>query len=208
MSCEVDPRILRYIEMVESGSIQACKEQHLLVAHIRNCFETEDIYVDSKQLDNYLDQVKYFPFERLFPWEEFLIALTDCTYWKKNNRPRWPTFLGLIGRGAGKDGYIAFDSWCMMTTYNGIDKYHIDICANNEEQAMQPLRDVLDVLEKPQYISKLKKHFYWNKEQVTGRKTGSTLKGRTNSPKGKDGLRSGKVVFNEIHQSTVSTILL
>ncbi len=65
---------------------------------------------------------------------------------------------------------------------------------------MRPLRDVLEVLGNPAYTRKLKRHFYWTKEQVTGLKTKSVLKGRTNSPKGKDGLRSGVCIFNEIHQ--------
>ena len=33
-----------------------------------------------------------------------------------------------------------------------------------------------------------------------GIKTNSTILGRTNNPSGKDGMRSGLVVFNEIHQ--------
>jgi len=46
----------------------------------------------------------------------------------------------------------------------------------------------------------MRKYFYWNKEEVVNLKTKSIIKGRTNSPKGKDGLRSGIVIFNEIHQ--------
>jgi phage terminase large subunit-like protein len=35
---------------------------------------------------------------------------------------------------------------------------------------------------------------------VRGRKYGGTIKGRTNNPKSKDGMRSGMIAFNEIHQ--------
>ena len=87
MSCELNPHILEYIELVENGI--ACEEQKALAAHVRKCFETEEIYVDTEQLEKYLGLAKYFSFEKLFPWEEFLIALWDCTYWKSNNRPRW-----------------------------------------------------------------------------------------------------------------------
>ena len=65
---------------------------------------------------------------------------------------------------------------------------------------MRPLFDVIEALEAPKYTAKLKRHFRWTKEQVTGLKTRSVMKGRTNSPKGKDGLRSGVCIFNEIHQ--------
>lgn len=45
----------------------------------------------------------------------------------------------------------------------------------------------------------MKKNFYWNKEEIINLKTKSKIKFRTNNPKGKDGLRSGKVDFDEIH---------
>ena len=114
--------------------------------------------------------------------------------------PRWPDLFCEIGRGAGKDGTIAWESVCLMSQYNGIREYDVDICANNEDQAMRPVRDVINAFENPEVMRKLKRFFYWTKEQVSSLKTGSLMKGRTNSPKGKDGLRSGICIFNEIHQ--------
>lgn len=200
MSCKINPHIFRYIEMVEQGKIRACEEQHLLVAHIRRCFETEAIYTDADQLEHYLKLARYFPFERVFEWQAFYIGLHDCTYWKDTGMPRWPDGLCLIGRGAGKDGTIALESLCLMSPYNNIRGYDVDICANNEEQAMRPLEDAIEVMEDPENTRKLKRFFYWNKVKIECLKTKSTMKGRTNSPKGKDGLRSGIVIFNEIHQ--------
>lgn len=198
-SSKINHHVLRYIEMVENQEIKSCKKQKLLVAHVRKCFETEDIYTDSEQLENYLRLTTYFPFEKIFEWQEFIIALHDCTY-TNDGMPRWPDLFCLIGRGAGKDGMIAFESVCLMSPYNGIRAYDVDICANNKDQAIRPLKDVTEAFEQPENIDKLKKHFRWTKEEVRGIKTNSTMKGRTNSPKGKDGLRSGIVIFNEIHQ--------
>lgn len=200
MISDLNPHVLRYIEMVETGEIAACKEQKLLVKYIRRCFETEEIYTDGKQLLKYLSLSKYFPYEKVFEWQAFCIALHDCTYRKSDGMPRWPDMLCLIGRGAGKDGFIALESFCLMSPYNGIKNYDVDVCANNEDQALRPLRDLLEVLNNPAQQKKLRRFFYWNKEEVISLKTRSMLKGRTNSPKGKDGLRSGAVIFNEIHQ--------
>jgi phage terminase large subunit-like protein len=199
-SSKINPHILGYIEMVESGKVQACEEQHLLVALVRKCFGTEDIYVNDEQLNQYLSLIKYFPYDRLFKWEEFCLALHCCTYKRKNGMPRWPDLFAEMGRGGGKDGYIAFESFCLMSEYNGIMQYDVDICANNEDQARAPFDDVYDVLEDPKQTKKLRKFFHWNKEEIVSLKTKSKLKYRTNSPKGKDGLRSGAVIFNEIHQ--------
>lgn len=198
-TCKINPHILQYIEAVENGTIPACNDQHLLVAHVRKCFATEDIYTNDEQLENCLGLVKYFDYEQLFDWEEFVFALHCCTY-RADGNPRWPDLFLLIGRGAGKDGYIAFESFALSSQYNGIKQYDVDICANSELQAKAPFDDVYNVLRNPSQIKKLKRHYYWNKEEIRSLKTGSKIKYRTNNPKGKDGLRSGIVVFNEIHQ--------
>jgi len=187
-----------YLRIVEDGI--ACEEQKLLAAYVRRCFETEDIYTDEEQLQKYLGLARYFPFERLFEWEAFCIALHLCTYWRETGRPRWPDLFLLIGRGAGKDGFIAVESMCLVSPYNPIREYDVDICANAEEQAMRPVNDILNVLEDTRYRAKMKKFFYWTKEKIVGLKNRGTIKGRTNNPKSKDGMRSGIVIFNEIHQ--------
>ena len=197
MPCSIPPEVLEYIELVESGTPRACPEQHALVAMVRKAFVTEDLRVDREQLDNYLGLQKYFQF-RLFPWEKFLMALWDCTY-RPDGWPRWKTLFCMVGRGAGKDGFIAFDSACSISPYNPVGHYNVDICANNEDQATQPCRDLVEVLETPKHEAKLKKHFYHTKELIQGRKNKGVMKGRTNNPKGRDGMRSGKIIFNETH---------
>ena len=198
MSCKIPPEVLEYIELVESDNPRACPEQHALVQHIRNCFETEDLTVDLVQLEKYMGLQKYFPF-KLFPWQKFVIALWDCTY-TAEGMPRWDTFFGLVARGAGKDGLIAYDSACSISPYCESARYDVDICANDEEQATRPVKDLLEVLESPKWEAKLNKHYYHTKELIQGRKNKGVMKGRTNNPKGRDGMRSGKIIFNEVHQ--------
>jgi phage terminase large subunit-like protein len=186
--------------MVETGAITACKDQILLVAYIRRCFETEEIYTDDGLLEKYLGLSKYFSFEHLFEWEVFCVALHLCTFRRSDGMPRWPDLLLLIGRGAGKDGFIAYEGMCLVSLYNPIYAYDVDICATAEDVAIRPVNDIIGAMENTRYTNKLKKHFYWTKEKVVGLKYNSTVKGRTNNPKSKDGMRSGMVVFNELHQ--------
>lgn len=192
--------VQEWIDIVEQDKIRCCEEQHLLVAHIKKCFETEDIYTDTEQLGNYIRIIeKYLPF-KLFPWEKFVLALHDCTYWTETKQPRWPDLFCMTGRGAGKDGMIAAESLCLSSQYNGIREYDVDICANNEEQALRPVQDLKMAFEEPKVTKQIKRFYYWTKERIVALKTRSIIRGRTNSPKGKDGLRSGIVIFNEIHQ--------
>lgn len=190
--------VLRYIERVEANSPRACPEQHAHAQLIRRCFAEEDLFVDLKQLEKYMGLLKYFPYKQLFSWQECVHTLWNCTY-DAAGRPRWKTVFCMVARGAGKDGYIAFDSMCSVSPYNPVSHYNVDICANNEEQAITPVKDLAEVLENPKYEQKLKKHFYHTKELVQGRVNKGVVRGRTNNPKGRDGMRSGKVIFNECH---------
>lgn len=199
MTCKMPPEILEYIELVENGPHRVCPEQHALADYIRKCFETEAIHVDTAQLANYLKLEKYFPF-RLYPWERFLTALWDCTYWEDTGLPRWDTVFCMIGRGAGKDGFLSFNSMCSISPYCESARYDVDICANLEEQATRPLKDLVEVLETPGQLEKLRKHFYHTKEVAQGLKNRGCVRGRTNNPKSRDGMRTGKAIFNEVHQ--------
>lgn len=198
MSCKLPDVVNTYLKQIESNSPPFCPEQHALAKMVRRSFLEEEIQVDEIQLTKYLRLARYFPFERLFPWEEFLIALWDCTY-KADGTPRWKTLFCMVGRGAGKDGFIAFDAACSISPYNPVSHYNVDICANNEDQAKRPSKDLVEALESPKWERILNKHYYHTKEIIQGRKNKGVMIGRTNNPKGRDGMRSGKVVFNEVH---------
>lgn len=198
MSTPIPAQVENYLQLVENGPWLACKEQHAFAAYIRRIFSTEDLIVDYDLIDNYLKLTKYFPFKNLFPWEECLLVLWDCVF-TQEGQPRWPDLFALMGRGAGKDAFIGFDSFCNISPYNPAKNYNVDICAYNEEQATQPVNDVVKVLERPGQESKLAKFFHHTLEMIRGRKNGGIIRGRTNNPNGRNGLRSGKVIFNEVH---------
>lgn len=197
MSCKIPKVVSDYLELIENGT--ACRQQKALSPMIRKVFAEDDIYVDTDKLDKYLSLEKYLPF-KLFPWQKFLLCMWNCVYWSVDDMPRFDTVFSMMGRGAGKDGYIAVDSLCSISPFNPSEHCDVDICANNEEQATRPMKDLIEILENPQNEAKLKKHFYHTKEIVQGIKNKGEMKGRTNNPKGRDGMRSGKIIFNEVHQ--------
>ena len=198
MSCKIPREVEEYLQIVEGGEHRACKEQTALAEYVRRCFDAEPLLVDEKKMQRYFGIAKYFSFKELFPWEKFLIALWDCVY-KIDGTPRWKTLFCMVGRGAGKDALIAVDALASISPYNAVPHYDVDICANNEEQAKRPALDVVEALESPANEVKLNKFFYHTKEIIQGRKNKGCIKGRTNNPKGRDGMRSGKTIFNEVH---------
>lgn len=94
---------------------------------------------------------------------------------------------------------MSFLAFCLVTETNGIQEYDIDISANSEEQAKTSFMDIWNILENPKWKDKMKRNFRWNREEIVNKKTNSKIKYRTNSPKGKDGLRSAMVCFDEVH---------
>ena len=200
MSCSVPFFVTNYFNLMDAHPEEFCKEQWAMRSLVEKSFENDDIYVEEERARKYFSLVKYFPYDRLYEWEEFVLGLHLCVYWTKDNTPRWSDAFCELGRGAGKDGVISVESMALVSPYNPVPNYDVDICANNQEQSVRPLLDVVDVLESPGKEKKLNKFFYHTKEIVKGRKNKGRIKGHTNNPKGRDGLRSGCVILNEVHQ--------
>ena len=197
MSCKIPERLKPYIELIESGKVNSCVWQKKLVRLVKTAFETEDLRYDEAQIEKYLSYQKYFPFD-LFEWEIFCFILHNCIF-KSDGTPRWSDLLVLMGRGGGKNGYLSFEDFCLVTETHGVAYYDIDICANSEEQAKTSFDEIYNILENPKWRKLFEKNFRWNKTEIVNKKTLSRIKYRTNNPKGKDGLRSGKVDFDEPH---------
>ena len=184
-----------YIKQVKSGQYRVCKEQIQLVNFIEKVFENEQVYVDNEQVEKYFALQKYFPYE-LFAWEKFCFILHNCTY-SAPGVLRFPDLVCVVGRGAGKNGYLTFEDFALLTPVNGIRNYDIDICATSEEQASTTFNDIYEILENNS--TKMQRHFKWNKTEITNIKTNSTIRYRTSNSKTKDGGRPGKVDFDEKH---------
>lgn len=191
-NCKV---IDEYIALVKSGKYSVCREQIQLIKFVENVFENEEIYVDEEQLEKYLALQKYFPY-KLFEWEKFCFALHNCTY-SAPGVLRFPDLVIIVGRGAGKNGYLAFEDFALLTPVNGIKNYDIDICATSEDQATITFNDIYNVLEDNK--AKMQKHFRWTKTRIVNLKTNSVLRYRTSNSSTKDGGRPGKVDFDEKH---------
>lgn len=195
------PELQNYIHMVENegrkGYKKVSKWQRKLIEFVKKVFKNEDLVIKKEQIEKYMKLQQYFEYD-LFEWEKFVFVLHNCVF-RKDGLPRFPDLMILVARGAGKNGYLAFEDFCLISPYNDIKEYDIDICATAEEQARTSFDDIYNVLENPKHTKKMKRFFYWNKQVIVGKKNRSKIKYRTNNAKSKDGLRSGKVDFDEVH---------
>lgn len=223
---KLNRHIQKYIDLVENEEILVSEEVHLLILHIKECFEKEKIYVAEEQADKLFGSedgdkrgiTKYFPWSTdgqiaLMPWEEFLLTLWICTYYEDipengdfRNQPRWDTLFCYCGRGSGKTGLLSLASIALTSNYNNgtdlkdfIREYDVDIISNNLDQATVAVREIGSAFSLPGIDTVIKPFYEWTKEQVKNKITGGVISPRTSSSNTADGRRSGAIFFDEIH---------
>ena len=191
------PYIDEYMRMVEQGEIEACKEQKQLMKFLRWKLEQPNVVIDSEAIEKSVEvPAKYFPFQ-LYPWQKFINAFIFGVRYS-DGRLVFDRFFILAGRGVGKNGYIAWNGFFMLTGHHGIKSYDIDIVATSEKQAKTSFEDVFNVLE--DNWKKAKKAFYKSQTLIKHKGTRSKLEYNTSNAKTKDGKRSGAIIFDEVHE--------
>lgn len=195
---EYHPYIDEYIRMVEQEEIRTCKEQKLLVKYVRRTLDRDDVVINVEDINKSVEVPEKY-FFGYYPWERFLNALIFGVRFTSGELV-WNEILMLLGRGAGKTGYSAGNSFYMVTSYNGVQNYDVEIVATSEEQAERTFLDVHEVLESKKWVKKLKRAFKWTKTKIQHRKTRSVIKYNTSNARTKDGKRAGCVIFDETHE--------
>lgn len=199
LNYQTHPYIEQYFHLIESGEIPGCEEQFLLIAYVKKVLSRTDVYIDEEMIRNSVEiPDRYFPYS-LYPWQKFVNVFVFGLRWKADDTLVFDRHFLYMGRGAGKNGFISWDGFFMMTKQHGIPNYDIDIVATSEDQAKTSFQDVKDVLEAPANEKKLKKAFYHSKVMIKNRTTKSTLIYNTSNAKTKDSKRTGCVIFDEEH---------
>lgn len=200
MTYKTHEYIETYFDLIESGKIAACKEQFQLIDYLRKVLARDDVYIDEEQVKNSVEiPAKYFPFA-LFDWQKFVNVFIYGLRWKHDDSLVFDTYFLYMGRGAGKNGYLSWNAFYMMTKQHGIRNYDIDIVATSEKQAKRSFTDVHEVLEDKENLNKLNKAFYRSLVSIRSNSTNSELRYNTSNARTKDGGRPGCVMFDEEHE--------
>lgn len=197
-----------YIEKIKSGKIEHCKEQELMIDNIViPVLEREDVYVDNEAIENGLKLQKYFDF-KLIAWELFLFALIAGVKFKHNGDIFFKDIRIIVGRGAGKNGFISFLAFYFLSPAHGIQGYNIDILANSENQAKTSFMDLYELINNPSDSSNklaLLNNFNATLTEITGKRTKAVLRFNSSSKRGKDSKRTGCIIYDEKHEYTDAT---
>lgn len=193
---DFNPHIDEYMRMVEQNEIESCEEQKQLMDFVRWKLSDPDVVIDHDIIEKSITvPERYFPF-KLFPWQRFLNALIFGVRYS-DGRLVFNRFFIYIGRGAGKNGYISWLSFFLMTGHHGIPRYDIDIVATSERQAKTSFEDVRYVIEDNDLHPNT---FYKSMVLIEHKGTRSKLEYNTSNARTKDGKRPGAVVYDEIHE--------
>lgn len=184
-----------YIELVETGQVIVNEDIKDLIKLVKEKLSQPNVWIDSEKIDKAIEKIhEYFPY-KLLAWERFVLGLVHCYY--DDGTVVWNTIFLLMGRGAGKNGFISPLAWYFTTNFHGKREYNVDIVANSEDQAKTSFEDVYNVIDNSK---KLQRAFYYTKEKIIFKKTKSYIKYNTSNAKTKDGLRPACIIFDEIHE--------
>ncbi|SET55774.1 Phage terminase-like protein, large subunit, contains N-terminal HTH domain [Natronincola peptidivorans] len=186
-----------WIDAVEKKKVHSCKEQKLLMKFVKKVLKDKNVVIDKDKIYEAVEVVeKYFPF-KLEDFQKFFFSFVAGVFYKDTGDIVFDDFFVYMGRGGGKNGLISCTSFYLQSDKHNIKNYDIDIVATSEKQAKTSFEEVYQVIED---IPKLQKLFYRTKEEITYKKTNSTLRYCTSNAKTKDGGRPGAVIFDEVHQ--------
>ena len=170
------------------------RDRKLLIRNIvKPTLKRKDVFFDETTFRNcirYLE-VNYYP---LFPYQKFVLAFVFM--YDSTGEPLFPEIVMLMGRGNGKDGFMAPLANFFQTPLYGIPEYHVELVANSEQQ----IKDTFSVVYNRLYKNpKFKGKFHVTKEVIENLETGSILRYNTSNATTKDGKAPGCIFFNEYH---------
>ena len=201
-----EPNIDEWIYLIKGNHIEHCKEQELAIDNnIIPVPERKDVYVDAERIAKGLSLQKYFPYS-LLPWEKYQFAIIAGVFLREPGMEDdiyFHEIRDIIGRGAGKNGFIDFLALYFISPYHGVRGYNVDLIANGEEQAATSIVDVGDIIRypvDPKYERALNANFKAYGEKVVGKKMNAVFRLNTSSTKNKDSKRTGCVIYDEKHQ--------
>lgn len=188
-----------YYELVQSGKQLVCEDIHLLFVYLKMIIDTQDVYLDiTLTEDAYYTPKSYFPHD-LFDWERFLLPIIFGLRFKSDDTLVFNDYFIYMARGGGKNYFMSWVIFALMSNINGIPHYDVAISASSERQAQRSYLDIIEVIENN---NRLAKSFTKTKKEMEHRGTKSNFRYLSSNGKTMDGQRLGFAYLDEIHAIT------
>lgn len=194
------PPLAEYIDIVKKGQTPVSEDIHKLIHIIENhlypMLDNGTVYMDlSTCEDMRLVPQKAFPFG-LFPWETFLIPIICGFRFSEDDILVFNEYFLYMARGAGKNGFMSWIIYGLISKINGIPHYDVAVSASSERQSKTSFTDIFNVLAT---VDPDKKSFKRTKTEIISKSTNSMFQYLSSNAKTADGLRLGAMYLDEIH---------
>jgi phage terminase large subunit-like protein len=200
-----------YIQKWRDGKIILNDKRVQLIEWLeKEILSRDDLYYfDEERIEDYFDFTEQWHF-KLDDWEKF-IAPFIFMFRLDNGFVVFRIFLLILGRGAGKNGFISTLAHYFVSSLHGVDNYDVSIVANSEDQAKRSFNDVFNTIIKEHKLSAINTRdtifdedpigeFEPWKSKIISQETQSQLLYHTSNARTKDGGREGAVIFDEFHE--------
>lgn len=218
-----------YFRRYEAGELVLNKKRIQLLKFLKEVILPRDdiYYFDEEQIENYITFSETWHFD-LDDWEKFITPFVFLFY-KEDDEVVFSEFILIIGRGAGKNGYISTLAHYFTSSLHGVNNYDVTIVANSEKQAKRSFEDVRLVINKrgnetlnanpsKEYKDEFEKkygremgpddlgEFEGFKSRITSLETQSEIVYVATNSSTLDGGREGCVIYDEFHEMEDSSI--
>lgn len=189
-----------YINLIKSGKQPANEDIWLLINDILPIIyekmDQGEIYLDKTMVNQILCvPAKAFPYG-LFDWETFIVNFMAGFRWTDDDTLVYDEYFLYMARGAGKNGFMSWVIFALISKINEINKYNIVVSASSERQAKTSFIDISEAIATVDPNKRVFKRTYTEVEHLTTR---SNFQYLSSNGKTADGLRLGMVYLDELH---------
>lgn len=189
-----------YVNLVKSGEQIVGQDIHKLIhiieTHLFPMLDDGIVYMDYTLCESAIHiPKKYFPYD-IFPWEKFLVPFIFGLRYYSDHTLVFDEYFMYMARGAGKNGWLSWVIFVLISKLNGIPKYDVAVSASSERQAKRSFLDIKEVLE---ITDPKQKAFYRTMTEIQSYATGSNFQYLSSNGKTADGLRLGALYLDEVH---------
>lgn len=194
------PPFAIYVNMVKTGKQPVSEDIHKLIyiieKHLYPMIDEGTVYMDLTLCEDFrIIPDKAFPYS-LFEWEEYLLPFICGFRFSEDDVLVFNEYLMYMARGAGKNGFLSWLIYGLISKINGIEHYDVAVSASSERQSKTSFTDVHGVLTK---TDPDKRAFKRSLTEITSISTKSRFSFLSSNGKTADGLRLGAMYLDEIH---------
>lgn len=194
------PAVKNYIDAIESG-IQPVSDEvdllvHKLLPMVYDMMDKQEVYLDLTMVQSIIAvPANAFPYG-LYDWEAFLTIFIGGFRFADDHTLCYDEYFMYLARGAGKNGYMSWVIFCLISKINGIPHYDVAVSASAERQAKTSFTDIFNVLAETDPEQRV---FRRTKTEIEHRETLSVFQFLSSNATTADGLRLGALYLDEIH---------